>query len=45
MSDLISKTYNKISDVFSRTQIKKAVEGLPNYRSRVQLLDHIIDRR
>lgn len=31
MSDLISKTYNKISDVFSRSQVKKAVEGLHTY--------------
>ncbi|CAD8179875.1 unnamed protein product [Paramecium pentaurelia] len=45
MSDLISKTYNKISDVFSRSQVKKAVEGLHTYQQRVKLIDHIIDRR
>ncbi|CAD8213298.1 unnamed protein product [Paramecium octaurelia] len=41
----ISKTYNKISDVFSRTQIKHAVEGLNNYQQRIKLIDDIIDRR
>ncbi|CAD8084302.1 unnamed protein product [Paramecium sonneborni] len=45
MSDLITNTYNKISDVFSRTQVKKAVEGLNTYKQRVKLIDHIIDRR
>ncbi|CAD8110499.1 unnamed protein product [Paramecium primaurelia] len=41
----ISKSYNKISDVFSRNQIKHAVEGLNTYKQRIKLIDHIIDRR
>ncbi|CAD8123198.1 unnamed protein product [Paramecium sonneborni] len=45
MNYQISKTYNKISDVFSRVQIKQAVEGLSTYRQRIKLIDHIIDRR
>ncbi|CAD8121474.1 unnamed protein product [Paramecium sonneborni] len=45
MNCQISKTYNKISDVFSQVQVKKAVEGLNTYRQRIQLIDHIIDRR
>ncbi|CAD8173575.1 unnamed protein product [Paramecium pentaurelia] len=45
MNSQISKTYNKISDVFSRTQIKQAVEGLDTCRQRIKLIDHIIDRR
>ncbi|CAD8157622.1 unnamed protein product [Paramecium octaurelia] len=45
MNSQISKTYNKISDVFSRTQIKQAVEGLSTCRQRLKLIDHIIHRR
>lgn len=43
--DRFTQTYNSISNVFSRAQIKTAVESLSTYRERVRLIDHIIDRR
>ncbi|CAK71708.1 unnamed protein product (macronuclear) [Paramecium tetraurelia] len=45
MNKKIVHTYNKISDVFSRAQIKNAVESLDNYQDRLKLIDSVIDRR
>ncbi|CAK62220.1 unnamed protein product (macronuclear) [Paramecium tetraurelia] len=45
MNNNLKSTYNKISDVFSKSQIKKAVESLQTYKDRLKLIDSIIDRR
>ncbi|CAD8109210.1 unnamed protein product [Paramecium primaurelia] len=45
MNKKLANTYNQISDVFSRAQIKNAVESLDNYHDRLKLIDSIIDRR
>ncbi|CAD8062593.1 unnamed protein product [Paramecium sonneborni] len=45
MNKKLANTYNQISDVFSRAQIKNAVESLDNYQDRLKLIDSIIDRR
>ncbi|CAD8150804.1 unnamed protein product [Paramecium pentaurelia] len=45
MNNNLKSTYNKISDVFSNSQIKTAVESLKTYKDRLKLIDSIIDRR
>ncbi|CAD8072039.1 unnamed protein product [Paramecium sonneborni] len=45
MNNNLKNTYNQISDVFSKTQIKNAVESLKTYKDRLKLIDSIIDRR
>ncbi|CAD8157151.1 unnamed protein product [Paramecium pentaurelia] len=45
MNKKLAHTYNQISDVFSRAQIKNAVESLDNYHDRLKLIDSVIDRR